>query len=70
MQIGVIGLNHKQARVDIREALNRVALHHFSLEHPFILLTTCNRTEIYFTSEDLAETQSYIFNLLKMRSTV
>lgn len=65
MQIGVIGLNHKQASVEIREALNRVASTHFSLQHPFILLTTCNRTEIYFSTEDLAETQSYIFNLLK-----
>lgn len=69
MQIGVIGLNHKQASVDIREALAKVCTRHFgphfSNRHPFVLLTTCNRTEIYFTSEDLAETQSYILNLLK-----
>lgn len=68
MQIGVIGLNHKQAPVEIREALAKVCTRRFGLTlptHPFVLLTTCNRTEIYFSSSDLAETQSTILNILK-----
>jgi glutamyl-tRNA reductase len=30
-----------------------------------VLLSTCNRTEIYFFSEDLAETHSYLLSILR-----
>lgn len=71
MQVGVVGVNHKLASLSIRESLARVCTQHFSMfdpqhaPHSFILLSTCNRTEIYFHSPDLAQAHSYILNLLK-----
>lgn len=69
MQIGVIGLNHKSAPLELREKLARSSAKQFggSNEHdlPYVLLSTCNRTEIYFTSEDLAATHSYLLANLR-----
>lgn len=71
MQIGIIGINHKQADLKLREVLAKVSEKRFQPgfsahpNHPLILLSTCNRTEIYFSSEDLAITHSYILNILK-----
>ncbi len=45
MQIGVIGLNHKCASLEELEQ----ALRELSLEGPRVLLSTCNRVEIYFS---------------------
>lgn len=59
LKVGVIGLNHKTANLAFREAMARGAatlsaekLYFFP--HPVVLLSTCNRTEIYFGGEDLA----------------
>lgn len=71
MRIGVIGINHKLANLALREALAKVCQRHFTLgsstqgQHTFVLLTTCNRTEIYFFSEELASTHSYLLQLLR-----
>lgn len=71
MQIGVIGINHKLADLKLREKLAKACQRRFGAEyylhykHAFVLLSTCNRTEIYFSSENLAETHSYILSILK-----
>lgn len=71
MLIGVIGLNHKSAELALREELGKVCQRRFdpaSSAHgslSYILLTTCNRSEIYFSSSDLAETHSYILGVLR-----
>lgn len=71
MRVGVVGVNHKLAPLGLRELLARVCTQQFSiydpmhLPHQFVLLSTCNRTEIYFHSDDLALTHTYILNLLK-----
>jgi glutamyl-tRNA reductase len=71
MNIGVVGINHKLAGVTLREKLAKAFDRRFGrtlhLYHKgsFILLSTCNRTELYFSAEDLAETHSYIFNILR-----
>lgn len=71
MRVGVIGINHKLANLLLRELLAKACQRRFisgsSLhgEHTFILLTTCNRTEVYFTSEDLAEAHSYLLQVLR-----
>lgn len=71
MQIGVIGLNHKSADLSLREKLAILSLKRFGPEcsyHgllPYVLLTTCNRTEIYFSSPDLAVTHTYFLNILR-----
>jgi glutamyl-tRNA reductase len=71
MQIGVIGLNHKSACVELREKIARSSLKRFGAdcslhgELPYVLLTTCNRTEIYFSSVDLAATHSYLLSIFR-----
>lgn len=60
MEITVVGLNHKTASVDIRERLAfdtdavKTALQQLKEKFPkaeFILLSTCNRVELYFATE-------------------
>lgn len=71
IRVGVLGINHKLANVELREALAQACQRRFLLggstdgHHIFVLLTTCNRTEVYFTSENLAETHSYLLHLLR-----
>ncbi|MBA4392217.1 MAG: glutamyl-tRNA reductase, partial [Desulfobacca sp.] len=65
LEIVVIGLNHKTAPVELRERLtgflNQRGPAHSSLKGQFglkeiLFLTTCNRVEILFTSEDPDQT--------------
>jgi len=71
MKIAVLGVNHKLADLQLRECLAKTCQSRFAPGkiygniHHFVLLSTCNRTEIYFSSEDLAETHSYILNILR-----
>lgn len=71
MQIGVLGINHKLACLDLRDAFAKVSERRFHPrfsthgDHAFILLSTCNRTEIYFSSDDLSETHSYLLAILR-----
>lgn len=68
MQIGVIGINHKSADLGLREKIAKAMNKYFGIfcyQFPFVLLTTCNRTEIYFHSEDLAATHTFLFGLLR-----
>ncbi len=70
MRVGVIGINHKLADLTLREKLAKAALKKFTLgildiDHHCIVLSTCNRTEIYFSSDDLSATHSYILFLLR-----
>lgn len=71
MQIGIVGINHKLADLKLRESLAKVFQKKFGGEasihqgHAFVLLSTCNRTEVYFSSEDLAGTHTYILGILR-----
>ena len=71
MHVGVIGINHKLANLKLREQLAKTcqkrfgAAHSVHNEHHFVLLSTCNRTEVYFSSEDLTQTHSYLLNILR-----
>ncbi|MFQ5677494.1 MAG: hypothetical protein ACE5G1_16515 [bacterium] len=71
MRVGVIGINHKLADLKLRECFAKICHQRFRscrftcTEHSFVLLNTCNRTEVYFSSEILAETHSYILNILR-----
>lgn len=71
MQIGVIGVNHKLADLQLREHLAKVCQIQFVRENlfrkesSFVLLSTCNRTEIYFGSEDMGEAHSYFLQNLR-----
>lgn len=71
MHVGVVGLNHRLADLKLRERLAKTSQRRFGpgcsvhIDHDFILLSTCNRTEIYFSSADLTETHKYILNILR-----
>ena len=62
MEIGLIGLNHKTAPVELREQLSSTCVPErwgwretrpLSAVEEALVLTTCNRVEILFTAEDL-----------------
>lgn len=71
MQIGIVGINHKLADLHLRDMFAKACARRFKPAYSthgsqsFVLLSTCNRTEIYFSSEDLAETHSYLLNILR-----
>ncbi|MBA3957941.1 MAG: glutamyl-tRNA reductase [Parachlamydiaceae bacterium] len=71
MRVGVVGINHKLADLNLRELLAQACQRCFMTgsstqdEHTFVLLTTCNRTEVYFTSHELAATHSYLLQILR-----
>lgn len=71
MHVGVVGINYKLADLQLRELLAKVCQKRFGAgvsthgERAFVLLSTCNRTEIYFSSEDLPTTHTYILNILR-----
>lgn len=69
MQVGLIGINHKLADLKLREILAKACDKRFSSipysDFQHILLSTCNRTEIYFSSSDLAETHIKILQILR-----
>lgn len=71
MRVGVIGINHKLADLNLREKLAKACHRRFGLDnslhenHAFLLLSTCNRTEIYFSSENLSIAHTYILSILR-----
>jgi glutamyl-tRNA reductase len=71
MQVGVVGINHKLADLKLREQLAKACQKWFGTlqavhdHHYFILLSTCNRTEIYFSSQDLTNTHTYLLGILR-----
>lgn len=70
MQIGVIGVNYKLANVGLREMIARACQRRFFLGNPlkegtFVLLSTCNRSELYFSAVDMVQTHQHILAILK-----
>ncbi|MCB1080277.1 MAG: glutamyl-tRNA reductase [Chlamydiia bacterium] len=67
MQVGVIGINHKSSELGLREKLARIFQKEFGLtaDSDCILLSTCNRTELYFSSSYLAETHIELLKRLR-----
>ena len=65
MHVGIVGINHKSASLSMRESLSRAFQKGFQKSEKSILLSTCNRTELYFTSKSLAEGQIEILATLR-----
>lgn len=74
MQLVVLGLNHRSAAVEVRErfsfeknevesALNR--LYEYEKISECVILSTCNRTEIYAVLEDVQSPKAYMLDVLK-----
>ncbi len=71
MQVGVLGINYKSSDLCLRELLAKAARKSFHYESWkreslfFVVLSTCNRTEIYFSAEDLAQAHGYLLAALR-----
>lgn len=74
MQLAVLGLNHKTAPVEIREQFNfnndrvKSILRHMRTNDDIaeiVLLSTCNRTEMYMVLENPREAFAFLKRLLK-----
>jgi len=70
LKVGVIGLNHKTADLSTLEAVARGANvlageRALFFPYPTILLSTCNRTEIYFSADNLSEAHAALLALLR-----
>lgn len=72
MRVGVVGINHKLADLKLREQLAKACQRWFGAlravheQHYFVLLSTCNRTEIYFSSQDLTAAHIYLLSILRV----
>lgn len=62
MRVGILGINFKTADLALHELVARSALAVFqeNITIPMVLLSTCNRTEIYFSSENLAHVKNQL----------
>lgn len=65
MQVGVVGINHKTSNLSLRERLAKAFQEAFQNESDTILLSTCNRTELYFCRRSLADKQMEILGDLR-----
>lgn len=73
MQVGVIGVNFKTSDLKLHETMAKRAIALFQndeafLPCPIVLLSTCNRTEIYFSAENLIFAKHRLLLLLKTQS--
>ncbi len=71
MRFGVLGINHKSADLVYREMLAKACYRKLRLDSLLaeqlscVLLMTCNRTEIYFSADDLAAAHSLLLHALR-----
>lgn len=70
LNVGVLGINFKTADLGLREGIARGAQslggeRALFFAHPAVLLSTCNRTEIYFSADDLAAAHSDLLAFLR-----
>ena len=72
VSIGVLGINYKTADLALRESIARGAQglsgeRALFFSYSTILLSTCNRTEIYFSADDLSQVHSDLLARLRMQ---
>lgn len=72
VSIGVVGINFKTADLRLRETMARsvqslIDEQAIFFPYPTVVLSTCNRTEIYFSGEDLANVHSHLLSYLRLQ---
>lgn len=69
MKIGIVGVNFRSADLVFRERLAQIWQDHSSFLNSKtftkVVLSTCNRFEIYFSSENLTEAHSFLLQQLR-----
>lgn len=71
LRVGVLGMNFKTADLDLREAMARASVkltgeQGLFFPHATVILSTCNRCEIYFSHLDLAQAHSDLLDFLRL----
>jgi glutamyl-tRNA reductase len=70
LSVGMVGISFKTAELSVRDAIARATIGltgeaSLFFEHRTVVLSTCNRTEIYFSADDLAEAHSDLLRFLR-----
>lgn len=65
MHIGVLGISYKSAEIGIREFVAKACRFRIAENYPCVVLSTCNRSEIYFSGENLADAHSQLLQILR-----
>lgn len=71
LPVGLIGVNHKSAELGLRERLATAydlcfsELRSTGEDEGFVLLNTCNRSELYFSSRSLTATHGKLLKILR-----
>lgn len=72
MRFGIIGINFKSAELSLREQISRVFERLYGIQsvgryrHSCILLSTCNRCELYFYDPDPAQLHATILKEIRL----
>ena len=64
MRVGVVGLNYLTAPFELRERMTDVC-NRLIFRCPAVILTTCNRCEIYFSGEAIGKIEAHLMNVLE-----
>ncbi len=70
MRVGVIGFHQKQAPLALREKITKIieeSKSHIDNSISSVVLSTCNRIEIYFSSYDLVKTHKDLIDILEKK---
>lgn len=65
MHIGVLGISYKSAEIDVRECVAKACRFRIAENYPCVVLSTCNRSEIYFSADNLADRHSDLLHALR-----
>lgn len=74
MQLVVLGLNHKSASVEVRESFSfdkeevsasLDTVYHYEEINECVILSTCNRTEIYAVLDDVFNPKDFMLHLMQ-----
>lgn len=71
LRIGVLGMNFKTAPLELREKISKgverlIGEKGLFFRFSSVVLSTCNRTEVYFSGEDLAYVHSEILRVFRL----
>jgi glutamyl-tRNA reductase len=67
MDVGVLGISYRSSELELREKFAKVCQTWSAQENspPVVILSTCNRTEIYFSAPSLIQMYEHILDFLR-----
>lgn len=70
MHLVVIGANHTSASLDLRERISHELENLNALPFPFIPLVTCNRSELYLSTQDAPKAHTTVIQYLRSKGLI